>query len=200
MTRMSVDQRRALLIQAAITAMSRDGVAGTGTRAIVAEANMTIGVFHYCFRSKDELLIEVARTLNQRSFAAAGEILRLSRDPAEVLRSAITAYWEHVQAHPNERMLLFELTLYSLRRDDRRETALEQYRTYVNGMQGFLAAVAGLGNLTWRSDPEVLARYVLAQLQGITLQWLTNHDGDTARALLDHLTAHLLAEAGLAWE
>ena len=85
-TRMSVDQRRSLLIEAAINVMARDGVANVGTRAIVAEADMTIGVFHYCFRSKDELVVEVLRSINRaaspppaRSCSAAPTRSRSSR-------------------------------------------------------------------------------------------------------------------------
>lgn len=198
MTRMSVDERRTLLIDGAIRAMARDGVANTGTRAIVAEAGMSIGVFHYCFRSKDELVVEVMRTLNQRSFAAAGDLLESSQDPVAVLRGAIDAYWEHVEAHPQERMLLFELTQYSLRNPESRYAAQEQYDTYVEGMARFLGAVATLGSFSWSTDVEVLARYVVANLQGITIQWLVNDDGERARVLLAELGDHLVRDGGLA--
>ena len=46
MARMSAADRRDKLVDAAIAVMSREGVANTTTRAIVAEAGMQIGVFH----------------------------------------------------------------------------------------------------------------------------------------------------------
>lgn len=197
MSRMSVEQRRSLLIDAAISVMSREGVANTGTRAIVAEADMAIGVFHYCFRSKDELVVEVLRSINRRSFAAAEDILGYSRDPAEVIQRGLEAYWNHVEDHPSERMLLFELTHYSLRNSTERHAAQEQYGTYIVGMQRFLDAVAALGGITWRSDVEDLARYTVATLQGISIQWLVNRDGTHARAMLSHIASHLLDDGGL---
>jgi AcrR family transcriptional regulator len=195
--RMSVDQRRSLLIDAAIAVMARDGVANVGTRAIVAEADMTIGVFHYCFRSKDELVIEVLRTINQRSFAAVGDILSRGTDAADLLQAGIQAYWDHIKLHPTERMLIFELTQYSLRNPGWRDAANEQYEHYFKGMQAFLEAVAERGGITWRSDVGVLARWVLANLQGITIQWLVGRDGAVACSMLGHLGAHLVDEAGL---
>ncbi len=197
MSRMSVEQRRRLLIEAAINVMSRDGVANTGTRAIVAEADMAIGVFHYCFRSKDELVTEVLRSINKRSFAAVGDILTFSEDPSEVIQRGLEAYWNHIEDHPSERMLLFELTHYSLRNATERHAAQEQYGTYIAGMKRFLDAVGELGGLTWRSDVEDLARYTVATLQGISIQWLVNRDGKHARTMLSHIASHLLDDAGL---
>jgi AcrR family transcriptional regulator len=195
--RMSVDQRRSLLIDAAIEVMSREGVANVGTRAIVAEADMTIGVFHYCFRSKDELVVEVLRTINQRSFAAVGEILSRGDDAADLLQAGIQAYWDHIKAHPTERMLIFELTQYSLRNPEWRGAANEQYETYFQGMQAFLEAVAAKSGITWRSDVSVLSRWVLANLQGITIQWLVSRDAEIACGMLGHVGAHLVNQAGL---
>src|SRR5687767_6056215 len=70
---MSADARRAELLQAALRVMSRDGVAAGTTRAIVAEAGMPLATFHYCFRSRNELLRELITlvTTMERDAAAA---------------------------------------------------------------------------------------------------------------------------------
>ncbi|MFB7756763.1 TetR/AcrR family transcriptional regulator, partial [Streptomyces sp. NPDC056121] len=56
MGRMPSAQRRRQLVEAAIRVMARDGVAKTTTRSVVAEAGVSLSVFHYCFDSKQELL------------------------------------------------------------------------------------------------------------------------------------------------
>ena len=48
--RIPADERRQQLVEAAIRVMARDSVAQATTRAIVGEAGMPLGVFHYCFR------------------------------------------------------------------------------------------------------------------------------------------------------
>src|SRR3954452_25299425 len=110
MARMSAAERRAILIDAAIAVMSREGVPHTTTRAIVAEAGMQIGVFHYCFRSKEELVLEVMRTISTRAFDAVSEVLTETQDPAELVRRCIAAYWHHIQQAPLEHMPTYELT------------------------------------------------------------------------------------------
>ena len=93
MPRMSAAERRTLLVEAAIKVMSREGVAHTTTRAIVAEAGMQIGVFHYCFRSKEELVLEVMRTISTRAFEAVAEVLEDTDDPVELIQRCVAAYW-----------------------------------------------------------------------------------------------------------
>ena len=67
MARMSADERRAQLVEAAIAVMTRDGITKATTRAIVGEAGVPLGVFHYCFDSKAALLERVVTTLHERA-------------------------------------------------------------------------------------------------------------------------------------
>lgn len=197
MARMSVAERREQLIDAAIVVMSRDGVANTTTRAIVAEAGMQVGVFHYCFRSKEELVLEVMRRINERSFQAVGEVLNHSTDAAELIRMACDAYWRHIEANPLEHLITYELTQYALRQDGQSGAAEAQYENYTTGMAAFLTAVAEVGRITWRSPIEVLSRIVLAIVEGVTLQWIVTRDAEMTRRTLDQLAVHLLHDAGL---
>ena len=63
MARMPLAQRRQQLVDAAIAVLTREGVPKATTRAIVAEADTSLSVFHYCFDSKQELLDAVIKTL-----------------------------------------------------------------------------------------------------------------------------------------
>ena len=66
MNRMPVAERREQLIAAARAVASREGIDGTTVRAVAAEAGVSLGVVHYCFEDKDELLRAVAR-VHERS-------------------------------------------------------------------------------------------------------------------------------------
>ena len=197
MARMSASERRDLLVQAAIAVMSRDGVAHTTTRAIVAEAGMQIGVFHYCFRSKEELVLEVMRTIGTRTFEAVGEVLHHTQDPVEIIQQSLAAYWRHIEADPLEHLLTYELTQYALRQPGQEAAATAQYEHYINGMVDFLSAAAEAGRFTWTTPVDVLARFVLATIEGVTFQWLVNRDSDAAKAMLGVLAGMLMRDAGL---
>ena len=59
MARLSYAERRALLVRAALRLIDSDGVHAATTRAIVAEARMSLASFHYAFRSRDEMIREL---------------------------------------------------------------------------------------------------------------------------------------------
>ncbi len=197
MARMSAEERRNRLIHAAIAVMSRDGVAQTTTRMIVAEADMQIGVFHYCFRSKEELVFEVLRTLNEQSFGAVGAILAQSRSTSDAIRFGLAAYWDHVRSHAQERLLIFELMHQALRHPGHENSAQDVYGNYHHGVREFLTVAARLDGVEFASDLDVLSRFTIAHMQGVTLQWLVHRDEAMALRLLDQLSAHLLADAGI---
>lgn len=69
---MALKDRREELIAAALRVMVRDGVGKATTRAISSEAGMTLGIFHYCFDSREQLLQEVITRITDSLAAAAG--------------------------------------------------------------------------------------------------------------------------------
>ena len=195
--RVPAEQRRRDLVDAAFRTMSQLGIKGATTRAICAEAGVNQSVFHYCFRSKDELIGEVARTINQRSFGAVEEVLARTDDPAELIRGCIDAYWQHVLKDPLEALLIFELTHFSLRQPGWEAAARASRTGNLESVDVLLAMVAGKGGFEWRSPVDVLARYVLATIEGITFQWVVHRDVEWAEELFGQLVNHLYDEAGL---
>jgi AcrR family transcriptional regulator len=195
--RMPVAERRGLLVDAAIKVMSREGVPNTTTRMIVAEAGMQIGVFHYCFRSKEELVLEVMKTITDRNFQAVGEVLDQASQPAELIALALDAYWTHIQQEPMEHLVTYELTQHALRRPGGEGDARAQYRSYTDGMEAFLTTAAATGGFAWRAPVPMLARYILAVIEGVTFQWLVDRDDDAAAGVLHELREHLHRMADL---
>src|SRR5687767_631996 len=109
---MSAADRRELLVEAAIRVMTREGVVKATTRAIAAEAGMPLGVFHYAFRSKQELMAKVTETIARQSKAEidAAVFSRPDLELYDVVLAGLSAYFEHVVAHPHEHLVTYELT------------------------------------------------------------------------------------------
>lgn len=192
---MSAEERRGRLVEAAITVMTRDGVARATTRAIVAEAGMPLGLFHYCFRSKEELLENVIRTINTHAMERVAEMADPRPTLRETLRAGVQGYWEHVLAHPAEHRLTYELTQYALRQPGLEGLARTQYELYVATLTSFLDDLADRLDVSYSLPTPVLARYVLTVVDGLTLNWIILGNDEEAGAVLDHLADHV---AGLA--
>jgi AcrR family transcriptional regulator len=183
MTRMSADARRELLVQAAIRVMARDGVAHATTRSIVAEAGMPLGVFHYCFHSKEDLLEQVMGTIPANQFEATLPALQGGESFDEIVQAAIAAYWAHVTEDPARHQLTYELTQYALR--ELPEAAAKQYDGYLELTGHFLAGMAEQTHHEWQVPVETMARYLLAVIEGVTFQWLVDGDAEAATRVLE---------------
>ena len=197
MTRMSVVERRSKLIDAAIAVMCREGVANTTTRAITSEAGMPVGAFHYCFFSKEELVLEVIRAITERAVESVTAALSSTEDPEELIRGVVDAYWTQVRTAPLEHLLSFELTQYALRLPGQRQAAVDQYARYYGSMESILTSMAKTAQIEWRTPTPELSRLVLALVEGTTFQWVVDEDPAAAERLFAQVVALLRREAGL---
>jgi len=159
--------------------MSRDGVAAASTRAITAEAGMAQSRFHYCFRSKAELLREVVETMVRNQVVSVLDAVRAGAggDVRDRLHTALQAYCQHLVDHPERHLLSYELTQYALRTPELAELAGQQYQAYLDGAAEVLEALG--------APTPILSRMVIALLDGVTLQWLVDRDRTTAAAVLE---------------
>ncbi|MEU3072668.1 TetR/AcrR family transcriptional regulator [Streptomyces laurentii] len=194
MSRRSADERREELIEAAIRVMIRDGVGRATTRAVVAEAGLPLGAFHYCFRSKEELLQSVIERIMVRASAPAVAAAAADGASADaVVRTALHAYWERIRQTPDEHLLTYELTQYALRQPGLAELARKQYAHYTEVTRESLEAMARLAGIEWTVPLPVLARHGLGVLDGLTLTWLIDRDDTLARAALDEYASYLVS-------
>jgi AcrR family transcriptional regulator len=188
--RMSAEDRRDRLVEAAIRVMTRDGVARATTRAIASEAGMPLGVFHYAFHSKQELVTRVTETIAQQSKADIDAAVFASgtQDLYQLILAGLTAYFDHVVAHPHEHLVTYELTTAALREPELEDVARRQYDYYLKENEELLLAAADLFGFDFTEPVPVVTRYTLSVVDGLALNWLARGDEEEAREVL-RLTA-----------
>ncbi|MFJ4906388.1 TetR/AcrR family transcriptional regulator [Streptomyces sp. NPDC093249] len=191
MGRMPSAVRRRQLVEAAIRAMTRDGVARTTTRSICAEAGVSLSVFHYCFESKQALLEAAIGTITGNNLARVMPAVERGATLRETVRGALQTYWDHVTARPGEHMLTYDLTQYALREPGFEHLARAQYEQYVAAAGSLIEQVREARGLAPRVPVESLARCLAAAIDGLTLQFLVLGDERAAAEQLD-LTADQL--------
>jgi AcrR family transcriptional regulator len=198
MARMPSAERRRQLTEAAIRAMARDGVARTTTRSIAAEADVSLSVFHYCFDSKEALVESVITTLTDHSVSVVKEAIRPRTTLEDTVRAGFQAYWDHVRAHPDQHMLTYELTQYALRQPGFEHLARRQYELYEEAYARLIDDLCQGMDLRLAVPVPVLARYLAALTDGLTLNYLVLGDTAAWTAILDTVTAHIagLVRAG----
>ncbi|AQX79780.1 hypothetical protein BWO91_07080 [Plantibacter flavus] len=201
MPRISVVDRRAELIRAALRVVAAEGVAAATTRAIVAEAGMSLASFHYAFASRDELLAELVAHVveHERVVLDVGELLTDTEAGQEhpptleaVVRAGLERYVDLLRADPAREAAMQELSAYAMRMPGLEHLALEQYRRYEELACEALALAATVSGSTWTQPVDEIARTVIAFTDGLTLGWLVRRDDAEARRLVGTV-AHLVA-------
>jgi AcrR family transcriptional regulator len=192
MPRVPADVRRTELVQAAIQVATREGLAATTTRRIAQELGISVGVVHYCFRSKEELLHEVIRVIADAQVQAARAAIIPGADLPSSVRNAFVGFWKLVEETPEAQLLTYELTSWALRNADTEPLAREQRESQLAGIEQILAEISAACGVSWSVPPGRLARMTLAITDGVTLGWLVDRDTDAAVQVLETFVDHLL--------
>ena len=175
--------------------MEREGIAAATTRAICAEAGMPNGFFHYCFTSKQELMLEVAQQFRRHFMAMFTLAEGLTGGVCEVVRAALTAFLADVAAHPDVHQLTYELPLYALRDEDLGGIARRCYEDNELVAAEFLRTAGHIAGCAWSEPVDELARFLAVAVDGTVLQWLMLRDDERAREHIDVIAHHLAARA-----
>ncbi|GAA1531479.1 TetR/AcrR family transcriptional regulator [Kribbella lupini] len=192
MPRVPADVRRTELVQAAIQVATREGLAATTTRRIAKELGISVGVVHYCFRSKEELLHEVIRVIADAQVQAARAAIVPGADLPSSVRNAFVGFWKLVEETPEAQLLTYELTSWALRNADTEPLAREQRESQLAGIEQILDEISAACGVSWSVPPGQLARMALAITDGVTLGWLVDRDTDAAVQVLETFVDHLL--------
>ena len=195
MARMSAADRRLALLQAAFRVIAAEGVSGATTRAIVAEADMSLASFHYAFTSRDEMMRELIAHVIENQAVAAFESLRFGNDLRAAVRDGLQAFFEVVIADPAHEQTMFELMQYSLRTPELAGLPREQYSGYRMAVSGLLETAAADTGSVWVIPLDDVARMVVAITDGITLGWLADRDSAAASRVIEFAATSIAALA-----
>lgn len=189
MSRVPAEQRREQLIEATIDLAIREGLAAASVRRIADEANVSLGVVHYCFSSKEALLNAVAESFATPILGPVAKAIEQSRGFERTTRAAFQTFWEVTQSAPGRQLLSYELAAWSIRGDG--EAARLLYQTYLDVIESFITEGMGVQGSEALSS-RTLARMVLALTDGIMLAWLVDRDAEATQAVIDAFVAVLV--------
>ena len=87
-----VDDKREAILQATLRLVAEHGFHGTAMSKVAKEAHVSAGIIYHYFANKDELIIDLYKTIKQRS--ANEHISKL--DSSQPLRAQVRELWGNV--------------------------------------------------------------------------------------------------------
>lgn len=189
--RRSAAERRDDLMDAAVVVMSTHGVAAATTRAIAQQAGVPQGVFHYCFRSKDELVTALFEREIVRSSGTTSRALHRFGDVHRGLGAALAAQLDLVRSQPDYYLAMSELSLTVVRTPGGPSLAVWEQQQYRSRVQAGLEAWSAEHGLVWSVPLEHVASFLVTVGAGVTSTWLADRDDPQAEAALGVATQAL---------
>ncbi|MFI6362581.1 TetR/AcrR family transcriptional regulator [Nocardia sp. NPDC050630] len=201
-SRLSVEERRAHLIEAAIGLAEKKGVAGVTTRDVAQAAGVSLGVVHYCFENKDALMTELVKALSMelRDSVDANETVWQDVGSGKealqkLVRAGLELMWLNIEATPERQLLTYETTTYALREGESTPAKLaiarEQYAFNDTTVADILDHARDATGCQWSVPVPTLSRFTLNVIDGVVLRWLVDNDSESVRGQLDLLSEML---------
>lgn len=189
------EQRRRLIVDAAIELFAKQGYRGAGLAAIAEQAGITPSAIIHHFGSKEGLLRAVLDEHDARSAA------RLSQHAGKGVRGLVDALLdnaEHMQRNVHLATLHATLQVEYLQADpgsEVRERFLQRSRLLRQAMADIVGTGVRSGELSDCPDPDATAAEILAFQEGALILWRLDPQNTNLRALYETYLRHLTSQA-----
>ena len=203
--RLPADQRRAQLLKAALEIAEHDGLGAVTIRGVAERAGVSLGVVHYCYTDKEELLRELIGAVNSEVHQAAKAFVSVDFDSGargkEGLRrrlyEAVDLIWAVISASPDRQLLTYEIVSYSIRTHGLPEVGLarDQQTSNEEIVRSVLERTAHSAGMYWNMGLDDMVHVVEAMIAGIGLRWQIRRDDDEANSLLHRAVDLVVADA-----
>ena len=188
--RLSVEDRRAQLVECALALADRGGMSAVTVRGVAEEAKVSLGVVHYCFEDKEQLVAAmIEKVIAEQLEALIGSIpkgtLATGRDALRTwVDEALTAVWRRAAEYPDRWLLMIESMLFSLRQPIESASAgqaMVQHQTAEKYGRAYLSEIGERCQMRWDIEERTLVRTALQMLFGTVQWWLVDRDDAAAR-------------------
>jgi AcrR family transcriptional regulator len=160
------------------------GVAGSTFDHVAREAQVSRGLLHYYFGTKERLLAEVVRRDCEVRMHVIDEQLAGARSADEVIGGLVASLSEMVENDPSFITLVFELFTLSRRNEEVAAEFAELLRRTREHVAGVLSAKEAEGVLRLHAPADAVADVLFAMAEGVAMRMLTEKDHDFGPSIL----------------
>jgi AcrR family transcriptional regulator len=181
--------KAARIVEAMRVSVAARGIAGATFDHVAREAGVSRGLLHYYFATKERLLVEVVRrecdVRIERLEAAVGG----AEDAEGVLAALVRSFEELLGEGQTAVVMFYEMLTLAQRNAEIAAELAELGRRTRQHMAAALRAKSEAGVLRLRADADVLATFLFALADGLTVRKLSEPELDIAPVVGQALAA-----------
>ncbi|MFF4434246.1 TetR/AcrR family transcriptional regulator [Streptomyces sp. NPDC001513] len=177
--------RQALILEAAVRVIARNGVRGLRVEELAAEAGVSTALIYYHFKDRAGLVQRTLAFISDRATGYTEEALKDTEDAREVLLQLLLSELQDTPRVRENSIAWGELRASAVFDTDLRATLAESTRSWSEDTAEAIsdAQAAGLADL--HVTPLDAAERLTALVEGLSERWLSGSLSlDRARALL----------------
>ena len=175
--------KAARIVDAMRASVALRGVAASTFDHVAREAQVSRGLLHYYFGTKERLLAEVVRRDCDLRMVVIDAQLAGARSADDVLDGLVRSLKEMVVDDPTFITLIFELFSVSRRNEEIAAEFAELLRRTRDHVAGLLAAKQAEGALRLQAEPEAVSDVLFALADGICMRMLAEPEHDFSTAI-----------------
>jgi AcrR family transcriptional regulator len=176
--------KAARIVDAMRASVARRGVAGSTFDHVAREAQVSRGLLHYYFGTKERLLAEVVRRDCDLRMHVIDEQLAGARSADDVIEGLVTSLKEMVVGDSAFITLVFELFALSRRNEQIAAEFAELLRRTREHVAALLAEKEAAGVLRLHAPADAVADVLFAMADGVAMRMVTETDRDFGPSVL----------------
>jgi AcrR family transcriptional regulator len=181
--------KAARIVEAMRVSVAERGIAGSTFDHVAREAGVSRGLLHYYFGTKERLLVEVVRRECELRIVRSEQAVAGARSGEDVLAALVRTFEDFLGEGPTPAVMLYEMVTLAQRNDEIAAELAEVGRRTRMHLAAVLRAKADSGVLKLRDDPEVVATFLFALADGVTVRRLSEPDYDIGPVIDQAVTA-----------
>jgi len=162
----NADQRRRQIVWALYDCLSEQGHEKVTIKAIAARAGLPYGVIHYYFKSKDDIISDLARAVVDRYTGMLESRMARARSDQEEIALAVDMVVDELIFNRPLNRVFFNLIQMAYEREALHDVIKEMFRIY---RQRFVDVLKGAG---FGNRSQAIGTAVVALAEGFSLQWM----------------------------
>jgi AcrR family transcriptional regulator len=190
------DRRRAELVEAARKVVLERGMASTRVADIARATNVSGGLIHYHFATKDDLMAEMLRVTSDSERRALDEIASAPGTAVERLDRVIRQYVPRTRTDQSW-ILWIESWAAGLRAPVLRDILNELEAAWIGALERVIQNGVTSGEFTC-DDPAASAERLDALLDGLIVRCTLHPEAVPRKRILEHVRVAAAREVGLA--
>ncbi|HEY8764685.1 MAG TPA: TetR family transcriptional regulator [Solirubrobacteraceae bacterium] len=172
--------KAARIVEAMRVSVAARGIAGATFDHVAREAGVSRGLLHYYFATKEKLLVEVVRRESDVRIEALEAAVGGAEDAEGVLAALVRSFEELIGEGQTAVVMFYEMMTLAQRNPEIATELAELGRRTRQHMAAALRAKSDAGVLRLRADADVLATFLFALADGITVRKLSEPELDIA--------------------